>query len=828
MTVSLKHTKTSAIPDGGDANLVQPSDWNAEHDLTIATGKLVGRTTAGTGTIEEITVGTGLLLSGGTLTSTDVGGTVTSVAALTLGSTGTDLTSTVANPTTTPTITLNVPTASASNRGVLSSADWTTFNNKGSGTVTSVSGTAPVISSGGATPAISMAAATGSVNGYLTSTDWTTFNSKGSGTVTSVSGTAPVVSSGGATPAISMAAATGSVNGYLTSVDWTTFNNKGSGTVTSVSGTAPVVSSGGATPAISMAAATTSVSGYLTSTDWTTFNNKGSGTVTSVTGTAPVVSSGGATPAISMAAATGAVNGYLTSTDWTTFNGKAVYPGAGIANSTGTAWGTSYTTTGTGTVVALATTPTFTTNITAPLIIGGTAVSSTINIRSTSGVGTSDAILFSTGSQAERMRITTGGLVGIGTSVPTGLFNVTASANDSFLLRGHLTLADGVSLYSVNSLNSAVKGMEFAASLFYFNSGPVGIGTASPTYAFDTENSSTAVDYIAGRFLSAAAATGESRTWLKIEKASTYGGAIGGYISQAVGSGLILGTQAGVATPVERMRITQAGNVGIGTTTPNAPLDVKKSDASTTIGGSLSVVKVNNGSGTLNATSGVEFFHANDTSSNTTRLAGVYGVYTSYNAAGLGGALAFATNTAGDATIDERMRITSAGLVGIGTASPANTLDVVGTARVTSTLTLPGTSSTIAALLTNIAEPATISATAATGTIAYYPSSQSVLYYTSNASANWTTNITFSAGTTMNTAMTTGQTMTVVFMVTNGATAYYNNVVQVDGTAVGVTTKWQGAAPAAGNASSVDIYTYTVMKTGNAAFTVFASQTKFV
>ena len=65
-------------------------------------------------------------------------GTVTSVAALTLGTTGTDLTSSVANGTTTPVITLNVPTASATNRGVLSSADWTTFNNKGSGSVTSV------------------------------------------------------------------------------------------------------------------------------------------------------------------------------------------------------------------------------------------------------------------------------------------------------------------------------------------------------------------------------------------------------------------------------------------------------------------------------------------------------------------------------------------------------------------------------------------------------------------------------------------------------------------------------------------------------------------
>jgi hypothetical protein len=135
-------------------------------------------------------------------------GTVTSVAALTLGTTGTDLSSTVATGTTTPVITLQVPTASAANRGALSAADWTTFNNKGSGTVTSVTGTAPVVSSGGTAPAISMAAATTSVNGYLTSTDWTTFNSKqpagsylvsggalgtpSSGTVTNLTGTASI------------------------------------------------------------------------------------------------------------------------------------------------------------------------------------------------------------------------------------------------------------------------------------------------------------------------------------------------------------------------------------------------------------------------------------------------------------------------------------------------------------------------------------------------------------------------------------------------------------------------------------------------------------
>ena len=98
-------------------------------------------------------------------------GTVTSVSALTLGTTGTDLSSTVANSTSTPVITLNVPTASATNRGVLSSADWTTFNNKGSGTVISVSGTSPIVSSGGATPAISLATAYGdTLNPYASKT----------------------------------------------------------------------------------------------------------------------------------------------------------------------------------------------------------------------------------------------------------------------------------------------------------------------------------------------------------------------------------------------------------------------------------------------------------------------------------------------------------------------------------------------------------------------------------------------------------------------------------------------------------------------------------
>ena len=76
--------------------------------------------------------------------------------------------------------------------------------------------------------------------------------------------------------------------------------------------------------------------------------------------------------------------------------------------------------------------------------------------------------------------------------------------------------------------------------------------------------------------------------------------------------------------------------------------------------------------------------------------------------------------------------------------------------------------------------------------------------------------------------MSTGQSVAVVFAVTNGGTAYYNSSVQVDGTTSGVTTIWQGGtAPTAGNASSVDTYTYNIVKTASATYTVFAALTQF-
>ena len=131
-----------------------------------------------------------------------------------------------------------------------------------------------------------------------------------------------------------------------------------------------------------------------------------------------------------------------------------------------------------------------------------------------------------------------------------------------------------------------------------------------------------------------------------------------------------------------------------------------------------------------------------------------------------------------------------------------------------------------ASKIQQIAEKATVSATAATGTINYDVITQAVLYYTSDASGNYTLNIRGDGSNTLNSIMDTGESITVAHLVTNGGTAYYNNAVQVDGS--GVTPEWQGgAAPTAGNTNSVDVYSYTVFKTGDAAFTVFASQTQF-
>jgi len=126
----------------------------------------------------------------------------------------------------------------------------------------------------------------------------------------------------------------------------------------------------------------------------------------------------------------------------------------------------------------------------------------------------------------------------------------------------------------------------------------------------------------------------------------------------------------------------------------------------------------------------------------------------------------------------------------------------------------------------SVIEKVTTEATAATGTINYDVLTQPVWNFTTDASANWTLNIRGDGSNSLDSIMSTGEAITIAHIVSQGGTAYYNSAVQIDGSSV--TPEWQGgAAPDAGNPSSLDTYTYTIIKTGSATFTVLASQTQF-
>jgi hypothetical protein len=127
---------------------------------------------------------------------------------------------------------------------------------------------------------------------------------------------------------------------------------------------------------------------------------------------------------------------------------------------------------------------------------------------------------------------------------------------------------------------------------------------------------------------------------------------------------------------------------------------------------------------------------------------------------------------------------------------------------------------------TSPTETVTVSATAATGTVNVDIVPSGVKYFTSNATADWTFNFRGDGSNTLNSLLSNGQSITVAFLVTNGSTAYKPTVFQVDGSAV--TPKWNGGnAPAAGNANSIDSYTFTIIKTASATFTVLGAQSKF-
>lgn len=116
--------------------------------------------------------------------------------------------------------------------------------------------------------------------------------------------------------------------------------------------------------------------------------------------------------------------------------------------------------------------------------------------------------------------------------------------------------------------------------------------------------------------------------------------------------------------------------------------------------------------------------------------------------------------------------------------------------------------------------------TSTTGTINFDFLTQAVEFYTANQTANRTINFRGDGSTALNAVMAVGESMTAAILMTQGSSAYYLNTYQIDGSSV--TPEWSGgSAPSSGNASSIDSYVFTIIKTADATFTVLASQTQF-
>jgi hypothetical protein len=504
----------------------------------------------------------------------DIGaGTVTSVAALTLGTTGTDLSSTVANGTTTPVITLNVPTASAANRGALSAADWTTFNGKQDNIV---AGTTAQYYRGDKTfQTLNTAAVPELTNLYYTEAR--------------VSANTDVAAN---TAARHNAVTLGTANGLSLS-----------------------------TQELSLGLASSSANGALSSTDWTTFNNKQNALTNPVTGTGTA--------------------GQVAFWDGTTTQ----------TGDSGLTWN----------------------NTVKRLDLLGTDIS-TIKLRgNTSG---SAFVISQINSSSNAILLGNSGAI-IGSGTTNMLFSHTIFdfyvggstrwsilANGSFQSNGAQTIQT-----STGNLTLATAAGNGNIVLSPNGTGNVGIGTNGPSQKLD----------VVGKF----------RVTDDIILAQTNGRI--DYDNGVTGALRFYST----STAAERMRITSTGNVGIGTTAPNLRLFVR--DDINGEGGvrirnansgtdASAMFRMNNDNSTDSASQVLMFLN-----SSTRTVDGGVNTFTIRNNIGdirlsssAGGNVIFMTSST-----TERMRITSTGNVGIGTASPAGILNVAGTNAAHGTTGIP-------------------------------------------------------------------------------------------------------------------------------------------
>ena len=324
--------------------------------------------------------------------------------------------------------------------------------------------------------------------------------------------------------------------------------------------------------------------------------------------------------------------------------------------------------TGSGSLV-FGTTPTFTTNITAPLVIGGTAVSSSLTLQSTSGVGSSDFVAFKTGSQVERMRISSAGLVGIGTNSPQTALHISFADQSTARIRIQNTGASGGNFDIIGGIAAASNvGLSFydvtnsATRMYIDSSGNVGIGTTAPvgqltlvgagqtTASFSTTGSMGGAVFLGDTGVSAG--NGGAIVFSAASTAWRFA-AIKGFVTNGASNTqgdivFSIRPNATNAALTEAMRITSAGYVGIGISTPTAPLQLYAGGAPAASGNMTTGAVVGAGAGSFALNIGSD------------QTAGYNWINSAYiNSSNTASPLVFMNGTT------EAMRITAAGYVNV-------------------------------------------------------------------------------------------------------------------------------------------------------------------
>jgi hypothetical protein len=200
---------------------------------------------------------------------------------------------------------------------------------------------------------------------------------------------------------------------------------------------------------------------------------------------------------------------------------------------------------------------------------------------------------------------------------------------------------------------------------------------------------------------------------------------------------------------------------------------------------------------------------------------------TGLSGGGSSGAVTLSIDTATTVDKTTAQALTNKDLTSGTNTFPTSLATITGSETLTNkTLTSPviNTATLIDGVVRGLEEDVNVVASAATGTINFDISTASVWYYTSNATANHTLNFRYSDTVSLNNALSTGDSITLVWLNTNGATAYYPNVIQIDGSTV---TPKVPSTISSGNTSAIDAYSFTIIKTASATFTVLETQTKF-